>query len=456
MGGNVAEGTVGEEGIEGIEEIEGIARAGEQEVASACGRPTAENEHVTADRILPTAHRSRPLPLRTTPFHPRTAPLNQAQDWRRWSGFLVASAYELTHEREYWAIRSAAALLDVSPLYKYRVIGPDAGRLLDRVVTRNVAKCSVGQVMYTPWCDDDGKVMDDGTVARLGDDVYRMTAAEPNLRWLHQHSRRLNVEVADESDAVAALAVQGPNARAVVSMASEQDLADLRFFRVTHATIAGVAVTISRTGYTGDLGYEIWIPQEGARQVWDALVRVGKPWGLTPAGMLALDMARIEAGLILIDVDYVPARRAIIELRKSSPFELNLAWTVKLDKSGFVGRPALLAERDRRPTWQLRGLAIEWESLEEVYAEFRLPPQVPTAAWRVSRPVYAMGGQVGYATSGCWSPLLKKYITLAHLEAPYAAAGTELMVEVTAEHRRRKARAQVVDLPFFYPDRKRA
>ncbi len=394
--------------------------------------------------------------LRTTPFHSRTAPLNQAQDWRRWAGYVVASAYELVHEREYWAIRNSAALLDISPLFKYRVTGRDAGRILDRVVTRNVAKCGVGQVIYTPWCDDRGKVIDDGTIHRLEEDDYRLTAAEPNLHWLSQNARGMAVTVADESDPVAALALQGPLARDILNEACQEDLSDLRFFRLTPATIDGVSVTVSRTGYTGDLGYELWIPASDAQRVWDALLREGSVHGVTPAGMLALDMARIEAGLILIGVDYVPARQAVIDSRKSSPFELNLGWTVKLDKDFFVGRDALMSAHRHGPSWMLRGLEIDWDSLEEVYAEFRLPPQIPTAAWRTSVPVYTMGGQVGYATSGCWSPLLKKYIVLAHLDAPFAKLGTELMIEVTAEHRRRRARARVVETPFFNPERKRS
>jgi aminomethyltransferase len=266
----------------------------------------------------------------------------------------------------------------------------------------------------------------------------------------------MDVTVTEESEAVAALALQGPSARNILSSACQEDLSDLAFFRLASATIDGVSITVSRTGYTGDLGYELWIPADGAKRVWDALLREGRMHGVTPAGLLALDMARIEAGLVLIDVDYVPARHAVIDARKSSPFELGLGWTVKLDKEFFVGQAALATEARQGPAWTLRGLEIEWESLEEVYAEFRLPPQIPTAAWRTSVPVYTMGGQVGYATSGCWSPLLKKYIILAHLEAPFAKLDTELMVEVTAEHHRRRARARVVETPFFNPERKRS
>lgn len=394
--------------------------------------------------------------LRTTPFHTRTGPLCQAQNWRRWAGYVVASSYELTHEREYHAIRSAAALIDVSPLYKYSVCGPDAGRLLNRVITRDVDKCAVNQVMYTPWCDEDGKVIDDGTLSRLGEETFRLTAAEPNLRWLRDNALGLNVTIDDVTDSVAALALQGPNSRQILKQASDAELDELRFFRLTPARVQDVPVTISRTGYTGDLGYEVWVDAERAVSLWDTLMATGESYGVTPAGMLALDVARIEAGLLLNQVDYIPANKALLETRKSSPFELGLGWTVALGKDQFVGRGALVEEQHRGPAWHLRGLEIEWESLEEVYAEFGLPPELPTIAWRTSVPVYFHKKQIGYATSGSWSPTLKKYIALAHLRAQHAEPGTELSMEVTAEHQRKSALARVVTTPFFDPERKRA
>ncbi len=394
--------------------------------------------------------------LRHTPFHARTAPLCQGQNWRRWAGYVVASSYELTHEREYYAIRSAAALIDVSPLYKYRIKGPDAGRLLDRVVTRDVSKCAVHQVMYTPWCDDRGKVIDDGTVSRLDETTYRLTAAEPNLRWLHENAVGLRVSVDDVSDAIAALALQGPASRELLRELVTVDLDGLGFFRLAPTHVRDVPVTISRTGYTGDLGYEIWVAPERAGALWDVLIEHGRGYGITPAGILALDMARIEAGLILIDVDYVPAKKARIAQQTSSPYELGLGWTVKLSKPRFVGRTALMAEQAEGPAWRLRGLDIGWEALEKLYGAVGLPPQLPATAWRSSVPVYADGRQVGYATSGCWSPLLKKYIALAHLRTPHAHPGLELEMEITVEHHRQRAAAVVVETPFFDPERKRA
>ena len=394
--------------------------------------------------------------LRTTPFHARTAALSEGQAWRRWAGYVVASAYELSHEREYHAIRSAAALFDVSPLYKYLITGRDAARLLDRVVTRDVGKAKVGQVLYTPWCDAAGKQLDDGTIAVLAEQTYRMTSADPNLRWLHLNAAGLDVAIEDVSEKTAALSLQGPNARAILQVASQRDLAGLKYFHLTDAKIRGIPVTISRTGYTGDLGYEVWVDAAAALPLWDALIESGTPYGITPAGMLALDVARIEAGLILIEVDYFSSRHALIEAQKSSPFELGLGWTVALGKESFNGKPALVQEKARGPAWQFTGLAVDWESLERLYAAVGLPPRLPTQAWRASVPVYNGGRQVGYATSGGWSPLLKQYIALAHLEGAFGATGTAVEMEITVEHHRKRAAARVTKLPFFSPDRKRA
>ena len=394
--------------------------------------------------------------LRTTPFHARTGPLCQPQNWRRWAGYVTAGSYELTHDREYYAIRSSAALFDISPLFKYEIRGPDAVRFLDRVVTRDVSKCQLDQVLYTPWCDEFGKVMDDGTLSRLSDNAFILTSAEPNLRWLLDNVLGFKVTVEDVSDSVAALSLQGPNARAILNSATDGAVDDVRFFRQTRALISGTEVRITRTGYTGDLGYEIWVGAAHAEPIWDGLIMAGEPYGLTPAGILALDVARIEAGLILIDVDYVPAHRAVIEDRKSSPSELGLGWTVKLEKEAFNGRDALVEEQTRESAWQLRGLEIDWESLERVYSKVGLPPQLPSVAWRTSVPVYAGQRQVGYATSGCWSPVLKSYIALAHLCSSDLKPEMSLEMEVTVEHRRRRAEARVVDTPFFDPERKRS
>ncbi|MBL8989153.1 MAG: aminomethyltransferase family protein [Gemmatimonadetes bacterium] len=394
--------------------------------------------------------------LKTTPFHQRTAPLMLGQAWRRWSGHTVASTYDLLHDREYAAIRNAAALFDISPLQKYLVSGPGAGRLLDRMVTRDVTKCRVGQVLYTPWCDGEGKVIDDGTITRLGEDRFRLTAAEPSYRWLSMNGFGLDVTIEDVSDPLGALALQGPLSRAILTAAAETPVDDLKYFRMAPNRIAGAAVQISRTGYTGDLGYELWVPAADAVAVWDRLMAVGRDYGIVPAGIWALDIARIEAGLVMADVDYHSAHRALIADQKSSPYELSLDWTVSLDKGRYNGKRALVAEHARGPAWRFVGIDVNWESLEGLYAEHGLPPAIPSVAWRASVPVYRDDQQIGYASSGCWSPLLKKYLALAHIRAPHFAPDTQVEIEVTVEHQRRRAEAWVRKLPFFDPARKKA
>ncbi len=397
-----------------------------------------------------------PLLLNTTPFHERTAALAQGHAWRRWAGHTVLGSYELHHDREYAAIRNGSGLIDVSPLYKYLVHGRDAERLLNRMVPRNVAKCQVGRVLYTPWCDTHGKVIDDGTISRLDQSTYRLTSADPNIRWLTSNARGMDVAIEDVSRSLGAVALQGPRARDILVRLADAEVESLKYFHLTEGTIRGIPVTISRTGYTGDLGYEIWVTADQAVPLWDALVETGVDYGLLPAGILALDVVRIEAGLLMMDVDYVSAHRALIDSQLSSPYELNLGWTVNLNKGPFNGRDALVAEHQRGPAWDFVGIEVDWEGLTALYAAVGLPPQLPTTAWRVSVPLYVRGTQVGYATSGCWSPVLKKYIALAHVETIYASPGTQVEMEVTVEHHRKRAPAKVVRTPFFDPERKKS
>jgi len=394
--------------------------------------------------------------LKTSPFHSRTAPLVRAQTWRRWAGFQMASSYDPHPGREYAAIRSAAALFDVSPLHKYRITGRDAARLLDRMVTRDIAKLKVGQIYYTPWCDAAGKVIDDGTVSRLDDSTYRLTSADSSLRWLHLSARGMEVSIEDMSERLGALALQGPLSRAILAQVTPADLESLGYFRLVETTLRGIPVTISRTGYTGDLGYELWVEATRAVELWDALIEAGDPYGIVPAGVWALDLARIEAGLIMLDVDYFSSHHALTEERKSSPFEINLGWAVSRGKGAYTGRRALEAERARGAKWGFTGLEVDWESFARLFAEHHLPPQIPEVAWRASAPVYRNDEQIGYATSGCWSSLLKTSLALAHLKAPHLAPGTKVKIEVTVEHKRRMADAVVRKLPFYDPERKKA
>ena len=397
-----------------------------------------------------------PTKLQLSPFYQRTNQLNQSQEWRRWGGHLAATQYSLDHEIEYFAIRTKAALLDISPLYKYSINGPDAKIFLDRLVTRNIQICKVGQIMYTPWCDENGKVIDDGTVQRLSKESFRLTSAEPNLAWLLDNSMGMDVFISDDSKKTAALALQGPNSRAILNSLSSKSLDSLKYFHLIKTDLNGIHVTISRTGYTGDLGYEIWLEPSQSIAIWDLLLEAGKDFGISPAGLHALDIARIEAALILLDVDYISSRHALIESRKSSPFELGLDWTVKMKGNNFIGKKALTIEKSLPSNWKFRGIEIQWEPLEEKYKKVGLPPNLPNVAWRTSTPLYYKKQQVGYATSGSWSPILKRYIALAHIQAPYAEIGSCLDFELKIEHFRHLTPSVVVETPFYNPERKRA
>ena len=394
--------------------------------------------------------------LKVSPFFKRTSKLNESQEWRRWSGFLAATNYELHHENEYFAIRTKAALLDITPLKKYIIEGPDSQRFLNRLVTRNINICKVGQVMYTPWCDEEGKVIDDGTVQRLSENKFRITSAEPNLNWIQHNATGMDLTVTDDSVSTAALALQGPNSRTILNAVSSDSLDSLKFFWMMDNTFGDISVSISRTGYTGDLGYEIWMNPKDAIAVWDLLLDKGKSFGITPTGLQALDIARIEAGLILLDVDYVSSRHALIESRKSSPYELGLGWAVKMKKKDFIGKAALEAEVGRGPEWDFVGIEIQWHELEKHFRKAGLAPGLPSTAWRASTPLYKGSEQVGYATSGAWSPILKRYIALAHVKSEYAGEGSELMFELKVEHYRKLTPAKVVKTPFFDPERKRS
>ena len=392
-----------------------------------------------------------------TAFHDRTFQLCESLNYREWSGYYAVSSYEPHHEHEYNAIRNAAALIDISPLFKYRVSGTDATRLVDRIITRDMRKVSVGQVIYTPWCDEHGKVIDDGTVSRLEENTYRWTAADPSLRWFTQNASGMDVHVEDISESVAALALQGPTSgKLLQSLVKDADIENLKYFRVTTGTIAGVPVEISRTGYTGDLGYEIWIAAEEAVKVWDALMDAGRAFDIHPAGMLALDVARIEAGLLLIDVDFNSSKKALIEEQKYSPFEMGLGRLVHLNKNRFIGQAALRAEQKLGSAREIVGLEIDWPEVERLYEDAGLPPAVSPIASRVAVPIFKDGTQVGKATSSTWSPTLKKMIALATVKRRYTKVGTQLQFEVTVEAKRHRVRATVVKTPFFNPKRKTA
>ena len=391
-----------------------------------------------------------------TAFHERTLALCESLNYREWSGYYTVSVYEMHHEHEYNAIRNSAALIDISPLFKYRVTGRDATKFVNRVISRDIDKVTVDQVIYCCWCDPEGKVIDDGTITRLGENDYRWTAADPSLRWLRQNALGLNVSIEDISEQTAALALQGPMSGRLLREVTDAKIENLKYFRVTRGKIAGVPVDISRTGYTGDLGFEVWMPWKDAVKVWDALIAKGKAFDIHPAGMIALDIARIEAGLILIEVDYTSSKKALIESQKYSPAEIGLGKLVDLKKDNFVGRDALALEAKKGAERGLVGLEINWNEVEALYDKLRMAPQVPSIASRVAVPVYRGSRQVGKATSTTWSPTLKKMIALACVGRENSKVGTKLAIEMTVEAVRHTVSAKVVPMPFFNPPRKTA
>lgn len=392
-----------------------------------------------------------------TPFHQRTSALCTSLSYKDWAGYYTVSSYDTSHEREYYALRNAAGLIDVSPLYKYEVYGKDAAAFLSRVMVKDIGKLKVGRCTYLCWCDDHGKVLDDGTVFRLEENYFRVAAAEPTFAWLMQQSRRFDVTIEDSSDKIGTLSLQGPTSRDILRKVSDADMDSLRYFGLTTAKLAGVDVVISRTGYTGDLGYEIWVGREQAIQVYDAIMAGGRDYRIQPVGLNAMDVTRVEAGYIMNGVDYFSSNTCAIESRKSTPYEIGLGWAVDLDRGPFIGQKALQAEKANGSVWATVGLVYDWTAFERLFAEFGLPPQLPGGAWRTSVPVYNNKGvQVGQGTSGAWSAILKDNLALATVKSACAKPGTVLQIEVTVEFERRRVPAVVTKTPFFDPPRKKA
>src|SRR5262245_18922859 len=394
------------------------------------------------------------MPLES-PFHPRIAPLCTSYAWKHWGGYYAVNHFGETHLPEYWAFREACAVTDVTPLFKYELRGRDAARLLTRMLVRDVGGLRVGRVAYVCWCDERGKVIDDGTVTRLGEDRFFLTAAEPALSWMGRLARGRAVEITDLSERIAALSLQGPTSREVLRSGTVADPVNLRCFGSTPPRLDGAQVRISRTGYSGDLGYELWCEAKDALAVWDAVASVGRAHGLEPAGIEALDMARIEAGFIMLGVDYYSAPRVTIDARRSTPYEIGLDWCVELEREPFVGQEALRAEAARGPEWKLVGVEADWRELEDLYSSYDLPPALAPAASRVTLPLYADGRFAGQVTSSVWSPLQKRHLSLASVKAAHAAPGTRLELEHTVRYERRSVAAWVVERPFFDPERKR-
>jgi aminomethyltransferase len=361
------------------------------------------------------------------------------------------------HDIEYSAIREQAALIDVSPLYKYLVTGPDAAVLAERISTRDISKLRVDRVFYSAWCNEDGKVVDDGTITRRAANEFFWTAADPTYRWFLLNAHGLDVEIEDVSERVSGLALQGPRARTILEDLTHRGWSDVRYYGHRRTELGGVEVSVTRTGYTGDLGYEIWVPTDGALEVWDAVWEAGAPHGIRPAGIRALDVARVEAGLILIEVDYTSARHAISAEQMYSPFEIGLGRLVDFGKPSFVGRHALeLEERRGGPPRRLVGLELDWSGIEAMFAGHGLPPMVSPVVNRDPVPVYKEGHRVGRVTSVTWGPTIKKMVGFGSLSPGLSAPGTRLSVEWSVEGERGKVGATVVPMPFLDLERKRA
>jgi aminomethyltransferase len=396
---------------------------------------------------------------RVTPLHSRVGPLCQGNRWEEWSGFLTATMYDLDHLHEYNAVRTGCGMFDVSPLLKYDIRGRDAAALLNRVIVRDATKCRIGQVIYTTWCDDDGKVIDDGTVSHLTDDHFRLTSAVPALHWLQENATGLEVDVEDTSEQIAAISIQGPTSRDLLQKLTKADLPSLGFFRCARSEVSGMPAWISRTGYTGDLGYEVFVDPTEVEKLWDSMMELAANYQMRPAGTLALDQTRVEAGLLLLDADFVSAAETVFDVQKTSPYDLGLGWMVNLKKDFFVGHRALRREKEHGSRWLTVGLELDVTALEKFYAEWGMPLQVPQRAWAEAVPVYANASQtkhIGRGTSGTWSPILKKYVVMARIKPEYAKLGTQIYIEEMIEAVSYSVPATVVKMPFYDPPRKKA
>lgn len=381
----------------------------------------------------------------------------QGAEWRRWGGYQVASCYEMQPDREFYAVRASAAMFDVSPLAKYSIKGPEARAYIQKLFTRNMEKLAPGKVFYSPWCDSRGKVVDDGTVACFDEQTFQMTAAEQGEAWLRKVAAGFEVEIENISDDFGVLAIQGPTSRAVLEELVGEGIRSLEFSEAADFKMGQMPLWISRTGYTGDLGYEVWVKAEGALELWDKLREIGDGYALMPAGIWALDVARIEAGLIMLEVDYISALTAESLSQTSSPYELGLGWSVHFKKGDFVGREALLREKQEGSTpYTFRSCIVDDVAYRQAFEEAGLAACLPVKAWRGVEPLFqADGTQAGYATCGTWSPTTQSYILLTQIEPECAEPGTELFFDAVVDRRRHRFPVKVVKGSVFETSRKK-
>jgi aminomethyltransferase len=386
--------------------------------------------------------------------------LNEGQRWDDWEGFLAASMYSLDPLVEYNAVRLGCGLFDVSPLHKYEVRGPDAQALLQRMVVRNLAPSRPGRGFYTVWCDDDGKVVDDGAVFHIAENHLRLTSTLPSLEWLIDNSSGFDVTIEDVSEELVGIALQGPTSRDLLQKLTSVDLSALKYWHCTDADVVGSPSLISRSGYTGDLGFEIFVRPEDAERIWDSAMDLASDYQMRPCGLVALDMTRIEAGLPTIDAEFISAKQTLFEVQTISPLELGVGWMCKLDGDFFVGRDALIKEKlNGTSRWNTVGIELDVTYIEKYFREFAMPLHLPERSWNEAVPIYADEPQnnlIGRGTSGMWSPLLKKYIVIARIPPQYAKLGSSFFIEEVIEAKAFSIPATVVKMPFFDPPRKKA
>ena len=392
---------------------------------------------------VPTAYTHFQKPLLETPFYDRARALSQNDAYVPWAGYTTVDVFT-TVEQEYFAIRNASTLYDLTPMVKYRVAGQDAERYLNRLVTRDVRKLKAGRVSYVVWCNDRGHLIDDGTIFRLGQAEFRICTAERNLDWLLDSAIGFDVTVEEITTSIAALSMQGPTSCFILKRFGLAGIERLKPFEIGEFTAVGRTIMVSRTGFTGDLGYELWMRPEDGLTIWDELMAAGQSRGLRAIGSQALNMARIEAGFLMPNVDFVSAEHTIRTGRDRSPLELGLGWLVDFDKPHFNGRRALLAERSRGPARMLVGLDVSGNKPAHgalLYAD------------RESK------RDVGHVTSAMWSPTCKRNIALAMVEAPHFTTGTEVWADIYLNRElvweRRMASSRIVERPFFAPIRRR-
>ena len=383
---------------------------------------------------------SRDIMLLPTPFHSRVEAMCDMNDWGNWMGYTTPNAY-FDVELEYFAIRSTTGVFDLSPMNKYRITGPDAEAYLNRMVTRNVSKLGINRVGYAVWCNDAGQVMDGGTIFRLGEQDFRLCSYQRADDWLAWCTLGFDVTITNESEDLAGLAVQGPTSCTILTLLGCTGLDQLKPFGIAHFTFEGAPMMVSRTGFTGDLGYEVWVAPAQAEALWDQLFEHGREYLIKPIGSYALDMARIEAGFIQAHVDFVPAEEVVRNGRTRSPFELGLEWLVDFSKPLFNGRSALLAEKAKGSRYRFAMLDIEGNKPAEHS--------------------FIMKGDkvVGTVTSAAWCPTVKSNIAYAQLEMPHGAVGDELVAEIYYQRElhwtRMLAPCRVIDGPLFNPKRRR-